>query len=61
MLRKLEIEMSEDKLREQFEAWFNEYQEDRTNEMWFAWQACAKIKDVEIEELKETLFEIQSY
>ena len=72
--------MSEDKLREQFEAWFNknhwnpladpedgegncdgflnsydkesnEYQEDHTNEMWFAWQACAKIKDAEIEEL----------
>ena len=53
--------MSKDKLREQFEAWFNEYQEEHTNEMWFAWQACAKIKDAEIQELKETLFEIQSY
>ena len=69
--------MSEDKSREQFEAWFNEnhwnpladpedgegncdgflkgydkesneYQEDHTNEMWFAWQACAKIRDAQV-------------
>ena len=44
--------MSEDKLREQFEAWCSLDEKRRFGDMlWYCWQACAKIKDAEIKEL----------
>jgi hypothetical protein len=60
--------MSEDKLRAQFEAWWFSSEVKSPilvseHSMFFAdqaWQACANIKDAEIMELKERLFEIQN-
>ena len=60
--------MSEDKFREQFEAAIVDdidlkiykVPERDTKNAWYGFNICAKIKDAEIAELKERLFEMQN-
>ena len=48
--------MSEDKLREQFQAWCSLDEKRRFGDrLWYCWQDCAKIKDAEIAELNNKI------